>query len=185
MHDKTKSQRTYGIWDAVCWVINECLTDDILIITTWLLMTEPRLLYPVRRLKASLTYHHSLQAQAMGTLGHQTSPGKDRGANWCHSGKQEPCQEFREHIPIRTTSTHHRDPDVYTTVTRLIKNVGLRSPWVNDTVQYLLLELRVTEREAGKYSQMWLTSAGAQRRKLLIWGESCHYKENFRYRPGL
>ena len=121
----------------------------------------------------------------MGTLGHQTSPGKDRGANWCHSGKQEPCQEFREHIPIRTTSTHHRDPDVYTTVTRLIKNVGLRSPWVNDTVQYLLLELRVTEREAGKYSEMWLTSAGAQRRKLLICGESCHYEENFRYRPGL
>ena len=139
MHNKTESQRTYGIWDAVYWVINECLTDDILIITTWLLMTEPRLLYLVRRVKASLTYHHSLQAQAMETLGHQTSPGKDRGANWCHSGKQEPCQEFREHIPIRTTSTHHRDPDVYTTVTRLIKNVGLRSPWVNDTVQYLLL----------------------------------------------
>ena len=56
---------------------------------------------------------------------------------------------------------------------------------MNDTVQYLLLELRVTEREAGKYSEMWLTSAGAQRRKLLICGESCHYKENFRYRPGL
>ena len=102
-------------------------------------MTEPRLLYPVRRVKASVTYHHSLQAQATGTLGHQMSPGKDRGANWCHSGRQEPCQEFREHLPIRTTSTHHRDPDVYTTVTRLIKNMGLRSPWVNDTVQYLLL----------------------------------------------
>lgn len=34
-----------------------------------------------------------------------------------------------------------------------------------DTAQYLLLELRVTGREAGKYSQMWLISAGAQRRK--------------------
>lgn len=138
MHNKTKSQRRYGIWDAVYWVINECLTDEILIITTSVLMTEPRLLYPVRRIKASLTYHRSLQAQAMGTLGHQTSPGKDRGANWCHSGKQEPCQEFREHLTVRTTCTQHRDPDVYTTVTRLIKNVGLRSPWVNDPVQYLL-----------------------------------------------
>ena len=75
--------------------------EEILIITTSVLMTEPRLLYPVRRVKASLTYHRSLQAQAMGTLGHQTSPGKDRGANWCHSGKQEPCQEFREHLPVR------------------------------------------------------------------------------------
>ena len=102
-------------------------------------MTEPRLLYPVRRVKASLTYHHSLQAQATGTLGPQMSPGKDRGADGCHSGRQEPCQEFREHLPIRTTSTHHGDPDVYTTVTRLIENMGLRSPGVSDTVQYLLL----------------------------------------------
>ena len=46
-------------------------------------------------------------------------------------------------------------------------------------------ELRVAEREAGKYSEMWLTSAGAQRRELLIHGESWHYKENFMYRPGL
>ena len=25
MQDKTESQRRYGIWDAVYWVINECL----------------------------------------------------------------------------------------------------------------------------------------------------------------
>lgn len=118
------------------------------------------------RKSKSFSHHHSLLTQATGTLVHQRSPGKDRGANWCHSGRREPCQEFRKHHPIRTTLRRHRDLNVYAAVMRRIKNVSLRLvPWMNNNSSVVAFgssaSLRGRHIQCNVVDVTWCTEEGA------------------------